>query len=60
MTEINYEVWATDMCTLLDAIEIAVNDGDLERVKTLVMGRFDLAEKNGLTFTIGGQAPPIQ
>lgn len=48
------EQWAIDLSSLLDAIEVAINEDDLERAMTLVAGRFDIAEKNGLTVEFTG------
>ena len=61
MEEIDYEKWALDMCSLLDAIEKALSDSDYERAKTLTLGRFDMAGKYGLKVVFTGiQAGGIQ
>jgi len=61
MDEIDYEKWALDMCSLLDAIEMALSDSDYERAKTLTLGRFDMAEKHGLKMVpMGVQVGGIQ
>ena len=57
MASINYEQWALDMCSLLDAIEAALSSNDHERAKTLVRGRFSVAEKHGLEVKIIGVHP---
>ena len=54
MAEINYEKWALDMCSLLDAIEKALSDSDYERAMTLTRGRHDMAEKHGLKVVLTG------
>ncbi len=46
---LNYRAWALDLCALLDATEQAIGKGDQKRARTLVRGRFALAEKHGLT-----------
>jgi len=37
--KLEYEKWALDLCSLLDAVEMALNENDLERAKDLVHGR---------------------
>lgn len=50
--KVDFEAWALEMCSLLDAIEIAADDAD--RVRNLVRGRFDIAEKYGLKVVFDG------
>ena len=50
MVEMNWELWALDMCSLLDKIEAVADDED--RVLELVHGRFAMAEGHGLTIEI--------
>jgi len=52
MADVDYEAWALEMCSLLDAIEMAANDP--ARVRQLVRGRFDIAEKHGLKVIMSG------
>ena len=52
----NYEKWATDLCTLMDEIEMALADEDMDRAEQLVAGRFNIGEQNGFRFVIEGQA----
>ena len=52
--EVSYEQWAVDLCSLLDAIEIALDEDDLDRAQTLVAGRFDIAENNGFIVEFTG------
>ena len=55
--DLDYRAWALDLCALLDAIEQAIRKGQQERALTLTRGRFEMAEKHGLTFhSISGQA----
>ena len=42
----DFAAWATELCSLLDAIELAI--GDDGRLRELVGGRFDIAEKHGV------------
>lgn len=59
--DVDYEEWAISMCTLLDAIEKALRDHDIDRAKKLVMGRFDIMEKHGLEIiSMGIQTNRIQ
>jgi hypothetical protein len=46
MTDMNWEAWAIDMCSLLDRIELLHDDG--EAVYELCQGRFDMAREHGL------------
>lgn len=41
------------MCSLLDAIDIASGEDDMERIRVLLSGRFAIAEKHGLTVLLG-------
>lgn len=43
------EHWASNLCTLLDNLEMALRDEDYDTALELVMSRFDVAEKHGLT-----------
>ena len=43
-----------DWAGLLDAIEMALGEEDLERAHELVKGRFAMAEKHGLTVEFTG------
>ena len=47
--EADFEGVFHEWATLLDAIELALNDEDGDRAYELVKGRFDMAEKYGLT-----------
>ncbi len=59
--EVNYEGWALDMCSLLDAIEMALGGADFDKAYTLVMGRHQIAEAHGLKVEfMGTQAAGIQ
>ena len=59
--EVNYEGWALDMCSLLDAIEMALSDGEIEKAHTLIIGRHQIAEAHGLKVEfMGTQAAGIQ
>ena len=60
MDKVDYEAWAVEMCTLLDAIEIALSEDDPDWAKLLVAGRFEIAERNGLTIHHMGQGAPMQ
>jgi hypothetical protein len=55
--EVNYEAWAVDMCSLLDAIEAALSDDDTARARVLVAGRHRIAEAQGLNVVWMGQQP---
>lgn len=55
--EVNFEKWATDLCSLLDAIEMALRNDDTDRALELVMGRFQIAEDNGLEIRALGTDP---
>ena len=46
--EVNYEGWALDMCSLLDAIERALSDGEILKARKLIVGRHQIAEAHGL------------
>ncbi len=52
--EINYEKWAVDLCSLLDAIEVSLDEDGLDRARTLVAGRLGIAENNGLVVEFTG------
>ena len=55
--DVRYKKWAVDLSGLLDAIEKALDDKDYDRARTLVAGRFDIAENNGLkVVSMGTQA----
>jgi len=54
---VDYEKWASDLSSLLDAIEIALGNADYKRAKTLAGGRFNLAEKHGLEVVAQGPYP---
>jgi len=43
----DYEGAMQDLCSLLDAIDIALDNGDYERAARLVNGRFEMIEKHG-------------
>ncbi len=43
-----------DLSALLDAIELAVDHCEYERAQELIAGRFDIAEKHGLTVEVTG------
>ena len=59
--ELSYEKWAKDMCSLLDAVEKALSDDDLDRARTLIQGRFSMAEEHGLIIEIiGSQTDRMQ
>lgn len=59
--EVNYESWAIDLCSLLDAIELSLSDKDFDKAHALVMGRHQIAESHGLTVQWTGiQAVGIQ
>lgn len=47
-TASDYQAWAVDLSSLLDAIEMALREEDYDRARQLVAGRFDIAEKHGL------------
>ena len=42
-----YETVFPDLCSLLDALERAILDEDLDRARVLVMGRFNIVRKHG-------------
>ena len=44
--------WASDLCTLLDRIEMVADDSDA--VKKLCRFRFEIAEKHGMTVEFFG------
>ena len=46
----------TDLCTLLDAIEMALADEDAELAHELVISRFEIMEGHGLTVEFTGPA----
>ena len=46
--EVNYKGWALEMCSLLDAIEIALGNEDLDTARIFLKGRFRIAEAHGL------------
>lgn len=52
--EVDYQALFCDFSTLLDAIEAAIDEGEIERAQELVAGRFDMARKHGLTVEITG------
>ena len=54
MPDMDYKAWAIELCSLLDAVENAVTDGDSSRVATLLAGRLDIAKKHGVHVTILG------
>lgn len=54
MSDVNYEQIFLDLSSLLDGIEMALNEEDYERAEQLVKGRFDIVEKHGLTVEFTG------
>ena len=54
MSEVNFEGLFHDWAGLLDAIEQALGEEDLDRAHELVKGRFAMAEKHGLTVEFTG------
>ena len=52
--EVNFEDVFCELSTLLDAIEIALDEEDYEKAERLVASRFRLVEKHGLTVEITG------
>ncbi len=50
----DYQALFCEFSTLLDAIEAAIDEGEIERAQELVAGRFDIARKHGLTVEITG------
>ncbi len=52
--EVDFQVLFCDFSTLLDAIEAALDEGEIERAQELVAGRFDMARKHGLIVEITG------
>lgn len=59
--EVNYKGWAVELCSLLDAIEIALGQEDLNRVKILIGGRFRIAKAHGIKIKwTGTQAAGMQ
>lgn len=49
-----YEAVFPDLCSLLDAIEQALDDHDGERAEELVKGRFDIIKKYGFKVEFTG------
>ena len=59
--EVNYEGWAVDLCSLLDAIELALSEGDIPKARAFLAGRFQIAKAHGLTVEFTGtQAAGMQ
>ncbi len=50
----DYEDWALEMCSLLDAIELRLQNDDAGGALNLVRGRFEIAEKHGLDVVFDG------
>ncbi|HDZ21919.1 hypothetical protein LCGC14_0784360 [marine sediment metagenome] len=54
--EIDYQAWALELCTLLDAVEQEIqwssDDDSLNRARKLVRGRFEIAEKHGVAVVL--------
>lgn len=50
----SYEAVFPDLCSLLDAIEGALNERDGERAEKLVKGRFDIIKKHGFKVEFTG------
>lgn len=50
LDDVNYNAWSMEMCSLLDAIDIASGEDDMERIRVLLSG----AEKYGLTVLVLG------
>ena len=48
------EEWCKAMCSLLDLIEMAANDGDIDRVQRLCGDRFKIAQDHGVEVIIDG------
>lgn len=51
---VDYKNWALAMCSLLDAIEKAINKGDQQKAWDLVKRRFEMAEKHGFKVEFTG------
>ncbi len=48
----NFEVYWTDLCELLDEIELAFDASDDEKVDRLLRSRFNIARIHGVTVEI--------
>ncbi|HDZ21922.1 hypothetical protein LCGC14_0784330 [marine sediment metagenome] len=48
--------WALDMCSLLDAVSLAISREEYARAKVLLYGRFALAESYGIEVYRGAPA----
>lgn len=51
---VDFQAIFCEVSTLLDAIEAAIDEGEMERAQELVAGRFDIARKHGLIVEITG------
>ncbi len=56
-SDIDWEAWAVDMCSLLDRIELV--SGDEQAVRDLCAGRFDMARKHGLEVKMQGETTGV-
>ena len=52
--EVDFQALFCEFATLLDAIEAAIDEGEIERAEELVAGRFNIARKHGLIVEITG------
>ena len=52
--EVDFQALFCEFSTLLDAIEAAIDEGEIERAEELVAGRFNIARKHGLIVEITG------
>ena len=53
--DVDYKGWALELCSLLDAVELALREGNKEGAAGLLSVRFQIAEKFGLRIMPMGQ-----
>jgi hypothetical protein len=54
------DLYVIDLCSLLDAIEQALNNKDYARAGVLVAGRFSMAKDHGLEIVVEGKASDLR